>query len=168
MSKINDNIENEDFSDSSNSEIEINDKPKKERKVRSDKKEKPPKKEYVLTEKRNENILKARLAREIKVAEKKKLEEEMNQVYLHEKKKLEAKKIMKLKAKQQKEITKLKQDVNEISGEEEEEIIIMKKPSKKKIYYEKPVEKPIEKPIEKPPVKQEYPTTQSKRHLIYF
>jgi hypothetical protein len=42
MSKINDNIENEDFSDSSNSEIEINDKPKKERKVRSDKKEKPP------------------------------------------------------------------------------------------------------------------------------
>ena len=75
---------------------------------------------------------------------------------------------MTLKAKQQKEITKLKQDVNEISSEEEEEIIIMKKPSKKKIYYEKPVEKPIEKPIEKPSVKQEYPTTQSKRHLIYF
>jgi hypothetical protein len=167
MSKINDNIENEEISDSSNSEIEINDKPREERKVRSDKKEKPPKKEYVLTEKRKENILKARQAREIKVAEKKKLEEEMNQVYLHQKQKLEAQKFMKLKQKQQKEIAKLKNDVAEISSEEEEEIIIMKKP-KKKIYYEKPVEKHVEKPIEKPPVKQEYPAPQSKRHLIYF
>ena len=61
-----DNEESE-IEDSSNDEIEINEKPKKERKTRSDKKEKPPKVPYVYTEKRQENIKKAIETKKIKM-----------------------------------------------------------------------------------------------------
>ena len=85
MSEINETIDNQEYEDSSNSEIEINDKPKKERKVRSDKiiKEKKP---YVLTDARKQNIEKAREIRNLKIEERKKEQEEMNRIYLAEKK----------------------------------------------------------------------------------
>ena len=118
-------------SDSSNSEIEINDKPKKQRKVRCDKiiKEKKP---YVLTDARKENIEKAREIRRLKVEQRKKEEEEANKKFLEEKKKLENKKFVKLKKKQDKEILKLKDEILEVSSDsEEDEIIVMKKPKNK-------------------------------------
>lgn len=152
MSENLDYIENDIVeSDSSNEELEINDKPKKTRKVRCDKiiKEKKP---YVYTEGRKGNIQKALESRQIKTEIRKKEKEEKNQEYLSEKKKLEDKKFMKLKLKQEKELLKLKQDIDDVSSEEDE-IIIMKKPKKKVVYMEKApkVEKPViaEKPIKR-------------------
>ena len=92
--EIIDNEEYDEDSNSSNSEIEINDKPKKERKVRSDKiiKEKKP---YVLTDARKQNIEKAREIRNLKIEQKKKEQEEMHKSYFAVKKKLKQKKHMK-------------------------------------------------------------------------
>ena len=76
-------------SESSNDEqIEIQQeapKPKKERKVRCDKKEKPPKQPYLFTEKRQANILKAIEVKKLKTEQRRKEKEEMNELYLKEK-----------------------------------------------------------------------------------
>ena len=142
-------------SDSSNSEIEINDKPKKERKVRSDKiiKEKKP---YVLTDARKENIEKAREIRRLKVEQRKLEEEENNKQFLIEKKKLENKKFVKLKKQQDKEILKLKNEIIDVeSDSDEDEIIVMKKPKKK--YVQKVA---VENPVVIPPP--------APKRIIYF
>ena len=144
MSEIEEIVDIEENSDSSNSEIEINDKPKKHRKVRCDKiiKEKKP---YILTDARKENIEKARAAKTLKVEQRKKEEEERNKKFLEEKKKLENKKFIKLKKQQDKQILKLKNDIIDVESDSDEEIIVMKKPRKK--YVEKIVEKIVEKPV---------------------
>ncbi len=90
MPKNRDEIDNEyeneedDVEESSNDEIEINDKPKKQRKTRSDKKPPKPKAPYVYTEKRQTNIQKAIEARKLKVEMRKQEQQEMNQLYLKE------------------------------------------------------------------------------------
>ena len=84
MSDNLENIDNDSSSDSSNEEIEINDKPKRARKVRCDKiiKEKKP---YVYTEGRQGNIQKALESHQIKTEIRRKEKEEKLKEYQAEK-----------------------------------------------------------------------------------
>jgi transposase len=137
--------EEEEIEESSNDEIEINDKPKKQRKTRSDKKPPKEKAPYVYTEKRQTNIQKAIEARKLKVEMRKQEQQEMNQLYLKEKQRLEDQKFVKIKKKQHQELQKLKKEVSKYDeSSSEEEVVIMKKPKKKVVYIEKP-ERPVEK-----------------------
>ncbi len=107
--------------ESSNSEIEYVEKPKKERKP------------YILTDKRKEQFEKARLKRQENI-EKKKLEKQKeNENYLMLKANLEKKKKEKEIKKQQKDIAKLALEANIT---DEEQVIIKKKPKKKVIVVE--------------------------------
>ena len=77
----------------------------------------------------------------------KKEQEEMNQLYLKGKQRLEDQTFVKIKKKQHQELQKLKKEVSKYANDDsssEEEVVIMKKPKKKVVYIEKP-ERPVEK-----------------------
>ena len=150
--------------DSDSDDIELNNKvEKKTRKVRKDKTEKPPKKEYVFTEARQNQM---KIAHDIKMKNASIRQEErakQKEEFLKKKKELEDKKFMLMKKKEEKQLMLLKKDIDEHSDESsgEDEIIIMKKPRRKGVYIQPKEKKVISKQepeIIKPPVK----------HYAYF
>ena len=95
--------------------------------------QKKTKKPYVFTEARKSQFDKARLVRQSNIENKKKIQEEKDEIYNNIKKDLEKKKDKKNVKKQKSQIKKL---IEEVESDSDEEIIIKKvKAPKKKIIY---------------------------------